>query len=190
MSRLTAAALMGANDNSDRSSGASNGLFIYSHVSMESLTNKLSERFDVKQRGPLTVSFETMQQQEAELASEQKLASNVYREQLTEARAAGAPEEMLNANHRVFVLSDPRNEEERRALAAISTSLVTSAINDPDHTVAAFLPIGTAVNGEPKNDTDPQPQMSVIRSLIQRLGVICFESISELESHLMPGVAA
>lgn len=187
MSRTSAAALMGAIDNTSPSKAKNeNELFIYSSMGLESLAEKLSQRFHVNQRGPLTVSFETMQQQEADMAEKHESTTAVYREQLNAARAAGAPEEMLQSNQRVFVLSDPNNDEERRALAAISTSLVTSAINDPDHTVAAFLPIGTSVHGEPNTNRDPQPQMSVIRSLIQRLGVICFESISDLESHLLP----
>lgn len=182
MSRLSAASFMeAASEPTERRS-----LFIYSQVGMEALVEKLAGVFRVSQRGPSTVSFETMQQQEAQTAESQKLQSTVFREELAEERAAGAPPEISQHNKRVFVLSDPHTEEERRALAAISTSLVTSAMNDPSHTVAAFVPVGSPDGVVPNHTIDAYPHMSVLRSLIQRLGVVCFESLSDLEHHLLP----
>jgi hypothetical protein len=168
------------------------GIFIYSdlstarQLSMESFSGKLNQRYSVRIRGPHHVSFETMQQQEATIDEKViDVADDLYT-RLKENQAAGVIDSSDNASKRVFVISDPQNDEERRALAAISTSLVTSAINDPTHTVAAFLPVGSTVGREnPNTDCDPQPQISALRSLIDRMGVVTFESLDQLQGHLL-----
>lgn len=165
------------------------GVFIYTHTSMESLAQKLNSKFCVRVRGPHHYSFETMQMQEQELQKEETLASDIYQQRLNDDRIAGvkdSDDRDEDGNYRIFVVNEPRTEEERNALAAISTSLVTSAINDPRHTVAAFLPVGSPMaQGLPNTNCSPQPIWGGLRSLLTNLGIVTFESLDSLEAHLL-----
>jgi hypothetical protein len=169
--------------------GNRGGVFIYTHVSMEDLAMSLMDDFKVHVRGPHHYGFETMQQQEAAIAKEEAVASDIYAERLREDRLAGkldSDDRDDAGNYRVFVMSEPRSDEERRALAAISTSLVTSALNDPSHTVAAFLPVGSVLNeGIPKYDGYQEPIWGGLRSLLTNLGVVQFENTADVKKHLV-----
>ena len=188
MPRLRAAALASALMETSRKAQGRQGIFIYAKTSVESLATKLSSRYTVRVRGPHHYSFETMQMQEKAIEQEETLASDVYQNELNASRVAGerdSDDRDDEGNYRVFVMNEPESDEDRRALAAISTSLVTSAINDPTHTVAAFLPIGSKMaQGIPNTDCNPEPIWGGVRSLLSNLGIVTFESLDSLEAHL------
>jgi hypothetical protein len=133
---------------------------------------------------PGVTSLETMQQASAKVETHDHQAVEEAVTRLQEDRAAGVSDADLDTRQ-VFIMGEPGNEEERNTLAAVSTALVASAINDPERTVAAFLPLNSldTVSQNP-NDSDPQPQVSAIRSVLNDLGVVSFESLEQLTEYL------
>lgn len=186
MSVPTAAALL--NDVS-ASQGRGN-VFIYAQSSVEGFAKDLSDRFCVRVRGPHYLSFETMQMQEQEAQKEAEIASDIYSQQLKQVRTAAmrdSDDRDAHGNYRIYVMNHPQSDSDMNALAAISTSLITSAINDPKHTVAAFLPIGATADQAlpPNTNADCEPIWGGVRSVINNLGIVSFESLDDLKAHLM-----
>lgn len=165
-------------------------VFIYTQASVESFAKGLSDRFCVRVRGPHYLSFETMQLQEQDAQKEAELASDVYTQQLKDTRTAAlrdSDDRDGHGNYRIYVMNHPQSDTDMNALAAISTSLITSAINDPKHTVAAFLPIGSSSDQAlpPNTNADCEPIWGGVRSVIDHLGIVSFESLDELKAHLL-----
>jgi hypothetical protein len=153
---------------------------------LESLTTSLECRV----QGPTLVSLETLQMQESAERNQDHRAIDQAVERYDAARLAGSvsPDD---TSLQVFILGEPTDENERNTLAAINTALISSALNDPSHTIAAFLPFGSKAGAaaDPK-PTDPQAPMAALRSLIQGFNVITFDNMNDLSQHLGSPVTA
>lgn len=128
----------------------------------------------------LKEAFPAMESQQVDLDAQQKLINDI-KDQLNN----DASEEERNAQIKAYLLGSdyvPGNEEDEATVQA----LVNSALNDPDHTVAALLPMEGA-HAKPGLDGELEPSipLSKVREFLETNGVKVVDSVEALRDCLM-----